>query len=328
MPIRIDGTGSAVPRNRRLSDDIDAELGKPRGWLFKQTGVQSRYICAGEDQVDLAVDASLQALTNAGLTPGDIDLLVFAAAVPYQSIPATAPLVQQRLGIRDGSCASYDINSTCLSFLTALDLVAASLLAGRHQRALVVASEVASRALPWAEHPRVAGLFGDGAAAAIVSPGDGPAGLIGAAMETYPSAYEACQLGAGGTRYDFHLQPDDFAARSYFEMDGERLFRETLKHFPGFLDRLLARAGWQRDEVDLVVPHQASPGALAHLAKKSGFRANIVVDIARDFGNQVAASLPTALDVARRAGRMPPGTKVLMLGTSAGISIGGLALVT
>ena len=108
---------------------------------------------------------------------------------------------------------------------------------------------------------------------------------------------------------------------------GGRCFVTTLKFFERFLDRLLADAGWSRDAVELIVPHQASPAALAHLAERCGFGRERVVDIMRDHGNQIAASLPTALDHARRAGRLKPGTRALLLGTSAGLSLGGIALV-
>lgn len=327
LSLRLDGTGAATPPVR-FSSELDQQIGRPEGWLYRRTGVFSRHYCGSEDQIDLAVAASRQALDAAGIAPAEIDVILFAAAVPYQTIPSTAPLVQRRLGIADGACAAFDINSTCLSFLTALDLLASLLATGRCRRALVVASEVASRALPWDDDPLTAALFGDGAAAAVFSSGDGGTYLAAAAMETYPSAFDACRIGAGGTRYDYRTEREEFARHSLFEMDGNALYRLTAQHFPGFLERLLAAAGWRQADVDLVVPHQASPGALAHLARRSGFRPDIVVDIARSHGNQVAASLPTALHVARSGGRLGSGARVLLLGTSAGISFGGLAMVT
>ncbi len=321
-PLKILGSGQAVPQNRLSSDTLDARQGLSPGWLYRRSGVASRYVCEGEDQVDLAVSAASQAITEAGISPDDIGLIVFAAAVSYQSIPATAPLIQARLGIKDGICMAFDVNSTCLSFLTALD-VASRMAGGR--KALVVASEVASRGLPWEEDPATAALFGDGAAAVVISGEDAAAGVLATRMETYPSAYEACQLAAGGTRFDYHADRGNFDRNSRFRMDGEALFKLTIRHFEPFLDRLLSDAGWKRDEVELVVPHQASPGALAHLAKRCGFASDIVVNIVRDYGNQIAASLPTALHFARQG--KPEGTKTLMLGTSAGVSLGGMALI-
>ncbi len=324
-PLQILGSGHALPKACVTSDDLDAAHAKPRGWLFKRSGVAQRYVCGAEDQLDLALEAAAKAMAEADTEPGDIALLLFAAAVPYQSIPATAPLIQQRLGIRDGACMSFDINSTCLGFVTALDIASRMIPHGR--KALVVASEVASRGLPWSSDPQIAALFGDGAAAVVVDAATEDAGVLASRMETYPSAYDACTLGAGGTRYDYHHDRPAFDANSFFRMDGEALYRVTVKHFEPFLDRLLKDAGWTRDDVDVVIPHQASPGALAHLARRCGFKPEIVVNIVRDHGNQIAASIPTALSIARQTQRALTGHKALILGTSAGVSLGGMALV-
>ncbi|WKL57600.1 3-oxoacyl-[acyl-carrier-protein] synthase III C-terminal domain-containing protein [Asticcacaulis sp. ZE23SCel15] len=310
-----------VPETCRLSEDIDALIGRPAGWLYRRSGVYRRYVCDKEDQIDLAVSAARAALNEARLSPDDVEFILFAAAVPYQSIPSTAPLIQARLGITDGACMAFDINSTCLSFVTALDI--ASHMVG-NKVALVVASEVASRALPWAQDPATAALFGDGAAAVVIT-GQGDGRLLASRMETYPSGYDACSLGAGGTRYDYHADREAFDRHSRFHMEGDALFKLTLRHFEPFLDRLLDQAGWQRDDVELIVPHQASPGALAHLTRRCGFSADIVMNIVRDYGNQIAASIPTALHLARQ--RHPAGLRTLILGTSAGMSLGGLALI-
>lgn len=327
LPLKLEGTGAAVPARKLLSSEIDTRLGRPEGWLYRKTGVFGRHVCEGEDQIELAVAASLRAVASAAIAAGQIDLILFAAAVPYQSIPATAPLIQRALGIADGTCAAFDINSTCLGFLTAMDVLSSLLASGRYRRGLIVSAEIASRALPWDDDPATAGLFGDGAAAAIFSAGDGRSALVAASMETHATAYDACRLGSGGTRYDYHYAPEEFRAHALFEMQGDLLYKTTVRNFPGFVGRLLTEAGWTHGDVDVVVPHQASPGALAHLARRSGFKPDVVVDIARDYGNQIAASLPTALDVAVRAGRVKAGTRLLLLGTSAGVSFGGLAMV-
>lgn len=326
-PLSLLGTGMAVPASRIDAATLDAQLGRPAGWSYRQSGVAARHMCEDEDQVQLALAAARMALDDAGIGAEAIDLVLFGAAVPYQSIPATAPLIQRELGIADGACAAFDVNSTCLSFLTATDLAAHVLQGGGYRRALVVSAEIASRGLPWTDDPATAALFGDGAAAAVLEARAGPSGVVASRMETYPSGYEACELGSGGTRYDFHADWQAFAGHALFRMDGGKLYKLTVRHFGQFLDRLLDEAGWSREQVDLVVPHQASPGALAHLAKRSGFRADVVMNIVADYGNQIAASIPTALHLARRQGRLPAGAKVLMLGTSAGISFGGLALI-
>lgn len=327
--ISILGTGRALPVKRVASADIDARLGQPSGTLFGACGVAHRYVCDSESQIDLALSAAQAALRDAGVAPEAVDLVLSGSAVPYQPIPAMAPLVMRELGIADGAAMAFDVNSTCLSFVTALDMAARMIATGQARCAVVVASEVASRALPWEAQPEVAGLFGDGAAAAVIGPRDGPhegaGGIVASRLRSFPSAYEACSIGAGGTRFDFHAEPDAFAAHAVFAMDGKELFRLATRHFAGFVDDLLAEAGWRLDEVDLLVPHQASPGGLAHMLRQLRIAPERCVNIVEDHGNQIAASIPFALDVARRSGRIAPGNRVLMLGTSAGVSFGGMA---
>jgi 3-oxoacyl-[acyl-carrier-protein] synthase-3 len=191
-----------------------------------------------------------------------------------------------------------------------------------------VSAEIASRALPWEDDPATAGLFGDGAAAVVISAGNGETGLVATCMETHASGYEACALASGGTRFDYHQDRTGFDAHSFFRMDGEALFRLTLKAFEPFLERLLHEAGWTRRDVDVVIPHQASPGALAHLAKRSGFEASRIINIVETHGNQIAASIPTALHMGRISGQVGKGQNLLLIGTSAGVSLGGMAVRT
>lgn len=326
---RLAGTGMALPAERLESTILDARLGRPTGSLRAACGVATRFVCRSEPQDELAARAANCALADAGLDAGDIDLVIFAAAVAKQPIPSTAPLVARNLGIAPGSYAAFDVNSTCLSFLSGLDVAVNLLSTGRFRGALVVSAEIATRALPWSTDPVTAGLFGDGAGAAVFKPPSGSPGdssLKAAHFETFHQGYEFCQLAAGGTGIDFHGDAERFEANATFQMDGHQLFKLTAKHFPDFVSRLLDRAGWRREDVDLVVPHQASPLALAHLIKRCGFAKEKVVDIVSDYGNQVAASIPTALHLAREWGRVTAGSKLLLLGASAGVSFGGMAI--
>lgn len=249
--------------------------------------------------------------------------------MPYQPIPAMAPLIVRNLGMADGATTAFDVNSTCLSFVTGLDVAARMISGGAAQTALVVSSEVASRALPWTGHPETAALFGDGAAAAVIGVAEAQttASIKAIRLRSYPSVYEACGIGAGGTRFDFDTDSASFAKHSKFSMDGKALFRLTGQHFSGFVNALLQEAGWEHGDVDLVVPHQASPAALDHMIRQTGWSPEVVVRIVEDYGNQIAASIPFAFDIAREEGRVPGGSNVLFLGTSAGVSFGCAALV-
>jgi 3-oxoacyl-[acyl-carrier-protein] synthase-3 len=326
IPVRIAGIGHALPSKAVTSKVLDRWLGFKPGYLEEVSGVISRYVCDDEDQIGLAVTASQIAMEKAEISGGDIDLVLSACGVPYQTLPATAPMVMHRLGIPDGGAAAYDVNATCLSFLTAFELASNKIAAGQCRTALVFSSEIASRALPWKEQPDVAALFGDGAAAAVLTASpDGQSGIHASLFSTYSTAYDACEIGAGGTRFDFHREPEKFAHHAVFRMDGKELFRVTHRHFPRFVDKLLNAAGWSLGDIDLVVPHQASPLALEHMIRRTGLEAGRVVNIAARFGNQIAASIPTALAIAWRDGAIRQGMRILMLGTSAGVTFGGVA---
>lgn len=327
------GFGAALPARSLASAEIDHRLGKPKGWLEAACGVVSRPVAGeGETQEKLGVDAARAALRDAGLALDDIGLLLFGASVGRQPIPATAALIKRELGAAHLPFPAYDVNATCLSALVALDIAALQLAAGRAKHVLVVTSEIATRALPWQDAPETAGLFGDGAAALILS-AEGQGGNPGARfggfhMETYAKGYDACTLAAGGTGIDYHAEPEAFARNAYFRMDGKALYRITAAALPGFLDRLLARSGLERGDIDLVVPHQASPHALTHIIRRGGFGPDTVFDRVRTIGNQVSASIPVALSLARDEGRVRPGMRILLVGTSAGVSLAGAVLET
>lgn len=324
----IIATGAARASTLWTSETIRAAFGGSAAAQADASGVVSRRYCSQESQIDLAVHAASEALKTAQLDHSALDLIISASAVPYQTLPSTAPLVMSRLGLADGTAAAFDVNSTCLSFLTGLETAVRMIDAGQARTALVVSAEIASRALPWETDPCTAALFGDGAGAVILQANSAPCGMMASLMKTYPSAYDACLIGAGGTRIDYHTDPERFAQHARFAMDGKELFRLSSRHFKGFVAELLDRANWSLSDVDLIIPHQASPAGLAHMIKQVGVRDDKVVNIVAEHGNQIAASLPFAFDHACHAGRVPSGSRILFLGTSAGVSFGGVAWQT
>ena len=239
-----------------------------------------------------------------------------------QPIPGCACLIQRRLGLGASGIAAFDVNATCLSFLVGLDVATLGLSAGRWRRALVVSADIASAALDEAD-PEASVIFGDGAAAFALEACDGPSALLGYRLETYGDDADLCRLEAGGTR----LRPRDdlpaFLDGAVFRMDGPGVFRATASRFRSFLDRLLSDAGVREDEIDVVTPHQASAAALAYLRRAAPVLNERVVDIFADHGNQIAASLPSALHAAIASGRLTRGGVALLLGTAAGVSLGG-----
>jgi 3-oxoacyl-[acyl-carrier-protein] synthase III len=311
------GTGAAGDLPIATSLALDRMHDLPPGQIERLTSVVQRPRAGERDQVALATEAALAALTDASTEARELDAILHVAAVPYQTIPATAPLVQQALGLPDGAVAAYDIGATCLGFLAALQNAAAMVETGRWGRVLVVASERISDNLDW-RVPSTAGLFGDGAGAAVVGRGSQGLRVGRVVLQTHPSGFEAARLHAGGTRLGTRATPQDMR----FVMDGPALFGLTRRRFEAFVRGNLEAAGLGLQDIDLVVPHQASPAALRLMARALGLGADRLVDLSATHGNQVAASLPIALDHARRTGRIAAGARVLMLGTAAGVTFG------
>jgi 3-oxoacyl-[acyl-carrier-protein] synthase-3 len=325
--LRLQGSGAVQPRTRLTSAEIDRRAARPDGWTWANFAIAERAVAAGEETTShLAAEAARAALDAAGWAASDLDVIVGGCAVMEQPIPGVATLVQRRLGLGDSGVPAFDVNATCLSFLLALDVVAMGAAAGRWKKALIFSADIASSALDFAD-PESSVIFGDGAAAvAVEAVADGTSALLGVRLETYGSGAELCRLEAGGTR----VRPKDgmeaFLASAYFRMDGPGVFKATARRFPRFVANLLKGAGVGPEEIDLVAPHQASAAALAHLRRAMPCWADKVVDIFADHGNQVAASMPSALHHAIATGRLKRGDVACLIGTAAGVSLGGAVL--
>jgi 3-oxoacyl-[acyl-carrier-protein] synthase-3 len=320
LPVAIRGTGSVTGSLPVTSTELDERHGRTPGTTAARSGVTSRYWAGpGQTSSSLATDAIATALDAAGWTACDLDALIVASVLPEQPMPTTAALVTQRLGRTDGGLTAFDVNASCLGFLTALDLAGLAIAAGRWRRVAIAAVDIAS---PGLDHDNLesSALFGDGAAACVLEAATGPAAILATRSAIYPSGARLCEIAAGGTRWNATLPPP-VPTDYLFRMDGLGVMRLAAKHLPGFVAAVLDDAGLALDEVDVVVPHQASGLGLRYLRERLGAPADRVVDILADHGNQVSASLPTALDHAVRAGRLGPGRTALLLGTGAGLVI-------
>ncbi|MFM9434911.1 3-oxoacyl-[acyl-carrier-protein] synthase III [Janthinobacterium sp. CG_23.3] len=323
MPLRLLAVGKALPSQLVTSASLDQRLGRPAGYTFGKSGVQSRYFAApDESQSQLGAAALRDALRNAALEPGAIDLLIGACGVAQQALPNTACFIAERAGLAPGT-PTFDVNASCLSFVAALRVAAGLLAGGGLRRIAIVAADLASRGLDWDE-PEASLIFGDGAAAVIVERGEAGQGIAAFKLATFPEGRHFCEIRAGGTGRNPRAGavPADYL----FRMDGKGVFKLALKVMPPFLDALLDDSGAGLEAIDVVVPHQASALGLAHASKRLGVPAAKIVDIFATHGNQVAASIPTALHEAVMSGRAKPGSRVLMMGTAAGLTLGGLIL--
>lgn len=331
--VAILGTGHALPRQVVESAALDTRLGLPPGSVFQAGGVIRRYFATPEESAaSLAAQAARLALNAACLTLDDIDCLVAASGTMDQGMPYNAALIHAELGLSGRAIPAFDINASCLGFLTAFDTLSWLVAAQRYPRILIVAADLASCGLNW-NMLESSAIFGDGAAAAIIGPRPdnvpGAGGrILASALRTLSEGASLCQIPAGGSR--FHpsrlAAEQAFAPLTLFQMDGKGVFRLAAAHLPGFVADLMHQAGLTIQEIDWVIPHQASHLALSHLSKRLGFPAEKVVNIFPLHGNQIAASLPTALDIAIRDGRVRRGQRLLLLGTGAGLSLGGMVL--
>jgi 3-oxoacyl-[acyl-carrier-protein] synthase-3 len=279
----------------------------------------------------MAASACRAALEAAGVKAGDIDALVFVGGIDQQPIPCTAALVQKELGEAFLGIPCFDVNATCLGFVTGLDTLSYPVAAGRYRRILLATGDLATPGLDWSQ-VESAGLFGDGAAAIVLgrTPVGGSARILGSRMETYASGASDCEILGGATglpaaSYD-HGAQDGVDRRFLFKMDGKRVFRMASSLIEGFLGRLLEDAGVRMADIDLVIPHQASPAGLALLRKKLGIPESRFLTLVEDYGNLIATSIPLGLHVAIQEGRVQRGGRILLLGTSAGFSLGGVVL--
>jgi len=327
LPLAVIGSGEYQPMRVLDSTQFDRRFGRRRGWTERQLGVASRrFVGEGETSSMMGATAALKALAAARLAPHEVDCIISACAVMEQPIPCLAAQIQRQLGLGDSGIAAFDVNATCLGFLVALDMAACAFAAGRWRRALIVSSEIASAGLN-PDDEATAPLFGDGAAAVVVEARpDAPSRLLAAQLETYGNGSELCQLRAGGTRLSPHVDLDGFWAGSYFQMDGLALYRRAADMFPAFFARLLGKAGIAIDEIAWVIPHQASGRAIDHVVRLLGLPATRTVRILHDHGNQIAASLPVALHHALSQLPVARGDCLLLLGTGAGLALGGVVL--
>ncbi len=330
-PLRILATGVSAPEQVVASAELDARLGLPPGTIEARTGVARRGVEPVRNAAEVSAEAAHAALRAAGLALTDLDAVICANASPDQAMPCNAALLHRELGL--ARIPAFDVGASCLSFLMALDLAASLIAGGRYRRILLTSCDLASRALD-ASDPDSYGLFGDGAAAAILegdceggsSDARNNAGLLAVRFETWSEAAHACEIPGCGSRLPPARHPGDYGTVATFRMDGKRLYRAAAEHFDRFVDELLDEAGLGLDAIDRVVPHQASRLGMQHIFKRLGVSRERIEDIFADHGNQVSASLPSALHHALASGRLRSGDTALLIGTAAGVTLGGAVL--
>lgn len=309
---RIVGTGSYLPPKIVTNDDLARSMDTSDEWIRTRTGIRQRHIAdASQTASDLGAEASRSALAAAGVTPRDIDLIIVATATPDFIFPSTACIMQAKLGIK--GCAAFDIQAVCSGFVYALAIADKLIRSGQHRCALVVGAEVYSRILDWSDRG-TAVLFGDGSGAVVLRADSRP-GILGSALHADGSY--ANLLSVPGT-----VCGGKITGSPYLQMDGQAVFKFAVKVLDEVARETLALCGLTIADIDWLIPHQANLRILEATAKKLGVDlARLVVTVDRH-GNTSAASVPLALDVAVRDGRIRPGQKVMLQGVGGGFTWG------
>lgn len=326
-PLKIVGLGRYLPDRVVSNREVEKLCGLPSGWIDESgAGVKSRRWVDGETTRYMGAQAARRAVDDAGLSWNDIDLIVNATGIAEQVLPDGACLIQRELGLGDSGIACMSVHTTCLGFLSALDVAGSFLRARRYETILIVNSEIPSAGLNF-DDPGSSILFGDAATAAVVRrAGDGEASRIeSVSFETYGDGSHLTEVRGGGTR----RHPSDDRTRredNLFSMDGEEVFWMSLQYFPGFMERYWPQwlAGGH-DRVDWIVPHQASRAALDALSRL-GVPGDKIVTTIEDYGNCVSASIPLTLHRGLEEG-IERGDRLLLLGTGAGLSFGAMTLI-
>ncbi len=307
------GAGSYLPKRVLTNEELAKRVDTSDEWIVARTGIRERRIAAQDEKTsDLACAAALNALKAADRTVGDIDLVIVATTTPDLTFPATAARVQAALGINQG--AAFDLQAVCSGFIFALATADNFLARGQAKSALVIGAETFSRLIDWEDRGTCI-LFGDGAGAVVLEAqeGAGDRGVISTFLRTDGRMHDLLYVDGG---------PSETGTTGKVRMVGNAVFRHAVEHISGAMLEACARANVPIDAVDWFVPHQANQRILDGVARKLGIDVDKVVSTVGVHGNTSAASVPLALDVAVRDGRIKQGDLVLMEALGGGLTWG------
>ena len=318
---RITGTGSELPPRRLSNADLAAELAAQGvetsdDWIVERTGIRARhFVGPGVGSSDLAAQAARQALAAAGRQAQEVDLIIVATSTPDMVFPSTATMVQHKLGI--AGCPAFDVQAVCSGFVYALTVADAMIRAGSVRTALVIGAEVFSRILDFKDRTTCV-LFGDGAGAVVLEAADQP-GIL------------ATDIHADGKHRDIlcvpgHVSGGSILGDPVLKMDGQAVFKLAVGVLEDTARASLAKAGLQDSDIDWLIPHQANIRIMQSTARKLKMPLDKVVVTVDQHGNTSAASIPLALDVAVRDGRIQRGQILMLEGVGGGFTWGSVLL--
>jgi len=326
MGIRISGVGAYVPAKRVTNQELAKRVDTSHEWIVTKTGIQERRISEpGEAPSDLGYRAAERCLAQAGVDRSQVDLLVVACATPDQSQPAVACLVQEKLGMSEGQCPAFDVNSVCAGFVFALDVAQGMMLADphRYRHALVIGSDAFSKILNWDDR-RTCVYFGDGAGAVLLSQTAGNERMH-FRLGSDGRGHRCIEVPAGGTRVP--VTPEVLEKRlNKFTMDGPQVWDFAVSMVPRTIRALLAEHGLAPSDVDLLILHQSNLRMIEAIMKSLDLPMERTITTVETLGNTAAASIPLTLQEAWSTGRLRPGGRVVLCGFGGGLSWGAALL--
>jgi 3-oxoacyl-[acyl-carrier-protein] synthase-3 len=313
---RITGTGAYLPEKILTNADLAALVETSDAWIVERTGIRERHIAADHQSTsDLALEACRRALSSAGRTSADVDLILVATSTPDMVFPSSACLLQAKLGVKRG--AAFDVQAVCSGFVYALATADLFIKSGAHKCALVVGAEVFSRILDWKDRGTCV-LFGDGAGAVVLEASEEP-GIL--ESQLHADGSYAGILNTPGT-----VDRGGVLGDPTLKMDGTAVFKLAVRVLEESARETLAAKGFTVADLDAYIAHQANVRIISHVARKLGLPESKSIVTVDRHANTSAASIPLALDVAVRDGRVKPGSLVLLQGVGGGFTWGSVLL--
>lgn len=324
ISVGILGTGKYVPERRLTNRDLEQMVDTNDEWIVTRTGIRERRIAdAAQATSDLAYEASVQALAAAGLTADQIDLIIVATITPDMFFPSTACLLQDRLGAKQA--AAFDLSAACSGFIYGLATASGFIQSGLYRRILVVGAETLSRITDYTDRNTCI-LFGDGAGAVVVGEVPEGRGFRSFVLGADGSGGELLRICGGGSR----MPPDAQTVadkRHYLEMNGRDVFKFAVRVMGSAAEEALAKAGLGKQDIDLLVPHQANIRIVQAALERLGLSEDKAMVNLDRYGNVSAASIPLALAEAVEEGRAKEGDRLVLVGFGGGLTWGSTVLV-
>ncbi len=312
---RITGTGGYLPERIMTNAELERIVDTSDEWIKSRTGIAKRHIAAeNETTCDLAEQAARKAITASGINPDKIDLIIIGTTTPDVIFPSTACLLQKRLNIH--GCPAFDVQAVCTGFIYALDIADKFIRTGAATTALVIGAETLSRILDWTDRSTCV-LFGDGAGAVILEASPEP-GIMSSHLHADGEYNELLQVPAGISRFPEKLKN----GTAFIQMQGNEVFKVAVNTLGRIVDETLEANHLEKEDIDWLVPHQANTRIISATAKKLNMSMDRVILTVDQHGNTSAASVPLALDVAVRDGRIQRGDTLLLEAFGGGFTWG------